>query len=80
MLHTEFRTFVEQTENELYTLFQTIDRDRDGRVTMWELQEAFKKDGIVVSSSKLKQFFQDIDDNNDVGSVFLHSQSPLTWQ
>ena len=62
----EFRAFVENTERELFILFQTIDRDEDGRVDKSELRGAFKKAGLSVPASKLDQLFSEVDQNNDV--------------
>jgi solute carrier family 25 (mitochondrial phosphate transporter), member 23/24/25/41 len=62
----EFRTFVEHTENELYSLFQSMDRDHNGKLDKGELKEAFRKAGLVVPNSKLNQFFAEVDENHDV--------------
>lgn len=64
----EFRTFVEKTEKELLNLFQSIDRDHDGRLDKNELRAAFKRAGLAVPKSKLDNFFSEIDQNNDVSS------------
>lgn len=70
----EFRTFVEHTENELLALFQSIDRDHNGKLDKGELKEAFRKAGLAVPSSKLDQFFGEVDENHDVrGLLFLLS-------
>ncbi|KAI9770613.1 MAG: hypothetical protein M1840_003205 [Geoglossum simile] len=63
--YEEFRTFVEATEKELLTLFNSIDRDRNGKLDKDELRAAFAKAGLVVSTSKLDQFFSEIDTNHD---------------
>ena len=65
--YAEFRIFVENTERELYTLFNSIDRDHDGRLDKSELRGAFKKAGLSVPDSKLNQFFAEVDRNHDVG-------------
>jgi solute carrier family 25 phosphate transporter 23/24/25/41 len=62
----EFRIFVEHTENELYSLFQSMDRDHNGKLDKRELKEAFRKAGLVVPNSKLNQFFAEVDENHDV--------------
>lgn len=64
-LPPEFRCFVEQTERQLMFLFQSIDKDNDGRLDKTELQEAFRRAGLVVPMRKLASFFGDIDMNND---------------
>ncbi|KAL0940596.1 calcium dependent mitochondrial carrier [Colletotrichum truncatum] len=64
-LPPEFRFFVEQTEKQLMLLFQSIDKDNDGRLDKTELQEAFRRAGLVVPMRKLSAFFGDIDMNND---------------
>jgi solute carrier family 25 phosphate transporter 23/24/25/41 len=61
----EFRTFVEQTESELLSLFQSIDRDHNGKIDKRELQAAFKGAGLALPPSKLDQFFAEVDTNND---------------
>ncbi|RDW85750.1 hypothetical protein BP5796_04075 [Coleophoma crateriformis] len=63
--YEEFRTFVEHTEKELYSLFRSIDRDRNGKIDKSELQAAFKKAGLAVPKSKLDQFFEEVDMNHD---------------
>ncbi|KAK1528316.1 hypothetical protein CPAR01_12874 [Colletotrichum paranaense] len=63
--YEEFRYFVEQTERQLMLLFQSIDKDHDGRLDKTELQEAFRRAGLVVPMRKLSSFFGDIDMNND---------------
>ncbi|TDZ32751.1 Calcium-binding mitochondrial carrier SAL1 [Colletotrichum spinosum] len=64
-LLAEFRTFVEQTENQLMILFQSIDKDNNGRLDKSEVQEAFRRAGLVVPMRKISAFFGDIDMNND---------------
>ncbi|KAM3065223.1 hypothetical protein ACMFMF_011349 [Clarireedia jacksonii] len=63
--YEEFRTFVEKTETELFVLFESIDKDRNGRLDKEELQAAFKRAGLSVPKSKLDQFFTEVDMNND---------------
>lgn len=72
---SEFRTFVEHTERELYALFQSIDRDHNGKLDKNELQVAFKKAGLAVPRTKLDQFFEEVDMNNDVCGVPLNTKS-----
>lgn len=54
------------TENELYSLFQSIDRDHNGKLDKDELQAAFKRAGLAVPNWKLDQFFVEVDGNHDV--------------
>ncbi|KAK2003151.1 mitochondrial carrier [Colletotrichum falcatum] len=61
----QFRYFVEQTERQLMILFQSIDKDNDGRLDKTELQEAFRRAGLVVPMRKLGAFFGHMDMNND---------------
>ncbi|KAH0545583.1 hypothetical protein FGG08_000414 [Glutinoglossum americanum] len=63
--YEEFRNFVEETEKELRILFNSIDRDHNGRLDKDELRAAFAKAGLVVSNSKLDQFFSEVDTNHD---------------
>jgi Ca2+-binding EF-hand superfamily protein len=67
----EFRTFVEQTEKELRTLFQSIDHDGDGKLDKGELRNGFKRAGLTVPNSKLDQFFSEVDENHDVRCLYL---------
>lgn len=61
----EFHRFVRQTEHELWQLFQSIDRNSDGRLEKGELQTAFVRAGLRVPHSKLNQFFAEVDSNKD---------------
>ena len=61
----EFRTFVQETEKELLTLFKSIDIDNNGRLSREELQIAFSRAGLAVPNSKLDVFFSVVDANND---------------
>ncbi|KAL9027791.1 MAG: hypothetical protein Q9196_003739 [Gyalolechia fulgens] len=63
--YAEFRTFVERTENELLKLFKSIDRNHNGQLDKSELKSAFARAGLVIPSSKLDQFFSEVDTNND---------------
>ncbi len=65
-LYTEFRTFVERTEKELFSLFHSIDRDQNGKLDKEELKAAFKRAGLTVPNSKLDRFFSEVDENHDV--------------
>jgi solute carrier family 25 phosphate transporter 23/24/25/41 len=61
----EFRSFVKQTEQELWSLFERIDRNHDGKLDRDELQAAVKTAGVNVSSTKLQRFFDEVDANHD---------------
>ncbi|KAF2145413.1 uncharacterized protein K452DRAFT_324418 [Aplosporella prunicola CBS 121167] len=63
--YNEFRSFVKQTEHELWRLFKSIDHNNDGKLEKGELQTAFLHAGLVVPNSKLDQFFKEVDSNND---------------
>ncbi|KAI9803386.1 MAG: hypothetical protein M1833_000905 [Piccolia ochrophora] len=63
--YEEFRIFVEETEKELRALFNSIDRDHNGKLDKTELQFAFKRAGLTVSKAKLDQFFAEVDTNDD---------------
>lgn len=61
----EFRKFVHNTESHLWSLFQNIDRDHDGKLDKSELSAAFTRAGLAVPDNKLNRFFKDVDRNND---------------
>jgi solute carrier family 25 phosphate transporter 23/24/25/41 len=61
----EFHTFVRRMEYELRSLFKSIDKNGDGKLDKSELQAAFKKAGLTVSSRKIDQFFDRVDLNHD---------------
>ncbi|KAI9826096.1 MAG: hypothetical protein M1832_000545 [Thelocarpon impressellum] len=63
--YNEFRVFVEETEKELRTLFNSIDHDHDGKLDKGELQAAFSRAGLAVPSSKLDRFFVEVDTDQD---------------
>lgn len=63
--HAEFQAFIDHTESGLWRMFQSIDRDQNGEIDKSELRSAFAKSGVTVSSSKLDQFFDKVDQNND---------------
>ncbi|OQE27605.1 hypothetical protein PENSTE_c004G10389 [Penicillium steckii] len=81
--HAEFQAFIDHTESGLWRMFQSIDHNQNGEIDKSELRSAFSKSGVTVSSSKLDQFFAQVDKNNDgVISDFLlflplHSPSDL---
>ncbi|KAJ5938953.1 hypothetical protein N7466_002087 [Penicillium verhagenii] len=61
----EFQAFINHTELGLWQMFQTIDHDHNGEIDKIELRNAFAKSGVTVSSSKLDEFFAEVDKNND---------------
>ncbi|KAF3482222.1 uncharacterized protein GIQ15_04981 [Arthroderma uncinatum] len=63
--YSEFRSFVQQAEQQLWQLFQAIDHDRNGHLDKTELKDAFSRAGMSVPNSKLDQFFEDVDTNRD---------------
>ncbi|KAJ8124059.1 hypothetical protein ONZ43_g135 [Nemania bipapillata] len=63
--YEEFRVFVEAAERQLFHLFQSIDRDKNGKLDKEELQAAFHKVGLAVPNRRLEEFFKDIDHNSD---------------
>ncbi|EYE96640.1 calcium-binding mitochondrial carrier protein [Aspergillus ruber CBS 135680] len=62
---SEFRAFVDHTESGLWKLFQSIDRNNNGKIDEADLKAAFSKSGVTVSSAKLNEFFWDVDKNKD---------------
>lgn len=61
----EFQVFVEHAEQELRQLFESIDKDNSGALDKDELRMAFQRAGLTISSSKLDQFFDEVDTNHD---------------
>lgn len=66
--YDEFRKFCNQTEQELWQLFQSIDRDHSGRLKKENLSTAFARAGVTVSDARLERFFDYIDKDHD-GSI-----------
>lgn len=67
---TEFRTFVEETESQLYSLFRSIDKNNDGKLVKDELKAAFKVAGLTVPPAKLDDFFAGVDRDNSGAITF----------
>lgn len=67
---TEFRTFVEETESQLYSLFKSIDKNNDGKLVKDELKAAFKVAGLTVPPAKLDDFFAGVDRDNSGAITF----------
>ncbi|RWA09473.1 hypothetical protein EKO27_g5635 [Xylaria grammica] len=63
--YEEFRVFVEAAERQLFYLFRSIDRDKNGKLDKEELRAAFHKAGLAVPNRRLDAFFEDIDHNRD---------------
>lgn len=61
----EFMVFVRHAEAELSQLFETIDRDHNGKLDKDELRAAYQRAGVAVSSAKLDEFFDEVDSNHD---------------
>ncbi|KAJ5479586.1 hypothetical protein N7530_005095 [Penicillium desertorum] len=61
----EFRAFLNHTENGLWQMFQSIDRDQNGEIDKIELRNAFSRSGVTVSNAKLDRFFAEVDKNHD---------------
>lgn len=54
-----------ETENELLRLFQSIDYNRDGKLSKEELRSALRSAGLTVPNSSLDKFFAEVDTNHD---------------
>jgi len=63
--YDEFVRFCTQTEKELWQLFESIDRDHNGKLDKGELSLAFERAGVMVSNARLDRFFSYIDKNHD---------------
>lgn len=50
----------------MFSLFNSIDRDHNGKLDKEELKAAFRRAGLAVPNSKLDQFFGEVDKNHDV--------------
>lgn len=61
----EFLHFVEATEQQLWSLFVSIDRNADGMLDENEMNAAFRKAGIDVPDERMRVFFAKMDRNND---------------
>ncbi|OBT40652.1 hypothetical protein VE00_08359 [Pseudogymnoascus sp. WSF 3629] len=68
--YEEFRTFVEETESQLYSLFKSIDKNNDGKLVKDELKAAFKVAGLTVPPAKLDDFFAGVDRDNSGAITF----------
>ena len=56
---------MEQTEEHLWRLFKSIDRDHNGQLDKAELMAAFENAAIRLPKAKLDQFFAEVDTNHD---------------
>ncbi|KAK9238117.1 mitochondrial carrier domain-containing protein [Lipomyces kononenkoae] len=61
----EFKVFVEKTEQHLWALFAAIDKDKNGKLDKAEVEAALETSGLSVPPSKLEQFFDSMDRDND---------------
>lgn len=77
--YDEFRRFCNQTEKELWSLFQAIDRDRSGELDKSEVAAAFERAGVTVSNARLNRFFDHIDKNHD-GTINFSEWRGMTDQ
>lgn len=57
--------FVERTEEHLWNLFQSVDKDHNGKLDKQDVAAALESSGLSVSASRLDQFFNSMDANND---------------
>lgn len=60
-------------------LFDSIDRNHDGRVGREELGSAFQKAGLTVPKRRLAGFFDEIDMNRDGYITFEEWRSVPFW-
>ncbi|KAF5694652.1 mitochondrial carrier, partial [Fusarium mundagurra] len=63
--YEEFKVFVQEAEQQLKLLFESIDRDRDGLLGRADLQAAFREAGLSVPTRWLTEFFNEADFNCD---------------
>ncbi|KAK4574468.1 hypothetical protein LTR86_001309 [Recurvomyces mirabilis] len=63
--YDEFDRFCIETERQLRTLFDSMDRDHNGKLDKNELASAFDRAGVLVSNARLDRFFTYIDKNHD---------------
>jgi solute carrier family 25 (mitochondrial phosphate transporter), member 23/24/25/41 len=63
--YSEFKSFIESADRELWRIFTSVDLDRNGKIDKQELQVALGRAGLVVDASRLKDFFDLMDRNND---------------
>ncbi|KAK1050194.1 hypothetical protein LTS16_003178 [Friedmanniomyces endolithicus] len=63
--YDEIVRFCTETERQLKTLFDAIDRDSNGNLDKTEVGLAFERAGVTVSQARLDRFFGYIDKNHD---------------
>lgn len=56
---------MKHAESELKSLFESIDRDHNGKLDKEELRAAFTGAGIPITSARLDEFFTSVDSNHD---------------
>ena len=78
--YDEFVKFCNETEKELWTLFQSIDRDHNGNLDKSELSQAFERAGVAVSNARLDRFFGYIDKNHDGKIDFPEWRGPYSYR
>lgn len=63
--YSEFKSFFESVERELWGIFSAVDIDGNGKIDKKELRAALVRSGIAVDPKKLDDFFESMDKNND---------------
>lgn len=63
--YSEFKHFFEGADRELWRIFHSVDLDKNGKIDKGELRVALTRAGIAVDTSRLEEFFESMDKNND---------------
>lgn len=63
--YSEFKHFFEGADRELWRIFHSVDLDKNGKIDKGELRVALTRAGIAVDTSRLEEFFDSMDRNND---------------
>lgn len=63
--YSEFKNFFEGADRELWRIFHSVDLDKNGKIDKGELRVALTRAGIAVDTSRLEEFFDSMDRNND---------------
>lgn len=63
--YESFRRYIHDTENILRGSFSGLDQKRDNRLDLDEIKTGFEKLGIDIDESKLAQFFNSMDEDQD---------------
>ncbi|KAL7271075.1 hypothetical protein RUND412_006192 [Rhizina undulata] len=61
--YSEFWTFFESADRELWRIFNSVDLDKNGKIDKGELRAALVQAGV--NSDRLEEFFDSMDRNND---------------